>query len=120
MENEESRMENRSSPYPFCPSCPILDPRFSIFDLRSSIFSVVFVDPGYVRHSDAKDYDVRRRIVRLRFNLSSVRPMFEHIRQDALALSCVIYLFKKAESEHAAPMGVVFDLVHLRTHVRVV
>src|SRR5262249_19041568 len=54
------------------------------------------------------------------FDIRSVRPTFEHVRQDTLALSCVLYLFIEAESEYAAPMGVVSDLVHLQTSVRVV
>src|SRR5215831_19426489 len=94
--------------------------RSSILYLRFSILSVVFVDPGDVRHADAKDYGFRGRIFRLRLDLRGVRPTFEHVRQDALALSYVLYLFIEAESEHAAPMGVVFDLVHLQTSVRVV
>src|SRR6266508_6834695 len=79
----------------------------------------MFPDPGDPLDANAKNYDLRHRIPGFRFDRRHVWEPLEHRRHYSIPLGRIVDFLELAERDYAEPVERVFDLIHLKTNVRV-
>src|SRR6266545_4133511 len=79
----------------------------------------MFANPGDPFDANAKNYDLRNWIPGFRFDRRQVWEPLEHRGHYSVPLGRIVDLLEPAERDYADPVESVFDLIHLKTNVRV-
>src|SRR6266508_362200 len=79
----------------------------------------MFPDPGDPLDANAKNNHLRHRIPGFRFDRRQVWEPLEHRGHYSIPLCRIVDLLEPAERDYSEPVESVFDLIHLKTNVRV-